>query len=63
MNDGFIPGLFLGIIAGIWISIGSQDVMSDSYKNQIKKAIEVCEKDLPRNQHCVITGVVEKSDG
>jgi len=60
MNDGFIPGLFLGIIAGIWISIGFQDIMSDSYKNQIKKVIEVCEKDLPRNQHCVITGVVEK---
>jgi len=59
MNDGFIPGLFLGIIAGIWISIGFQDVMSDSYKNQIKNVIEACEKDLPRNQHCVITGVVE----
>lgn len=60
MNDGFIPGLFLGTIAGIWIPIGFQDIMSDSYKNQIKKVIEVCEKDLPRNQHCVITGVVEK---
>lgn len=59
MNDGFIFGNILGIIAGIWISIGFQDIMSDSYKNQIKKVIEVCEKDLPRNQHCVITGVVE----
>ena len=60
MSDGFTPGLILGSIAGIWISIGFQDIMSDSYKNQIRKVIEVCEKDLPRNQHCVITGVVEK---
>lgn len=61
MNDsGFIPGLILGFISAIWITIGFQDFMTDSYKNQIKRAIEVCEKDLPRNQHCVITGVVEK---
>jgi hypothetical protein len=60
MNDGFVFGNILGIIVGLWISIGFQDFSTDSPKNQIKKVIEVCEKDLPRNQHCVITGVVEK---
>lgn len=60
MNDsGFTPGLILGFISGIWIAIAFQDFMIDSPKNQIERAIEVCEKDLPRNQHCVITGVVE----
>ena len=59
-SDGFTPGLFMGIIVGIWISIGFQDFATNSDKNQIKNAIEVCEKDLPRNQHCVITGIVEK---
>lgn len=59
-SDGFTPGLLIGIIAGICISIWFQDFATNSYKNQIENAIEVCEKELPRNQHCVITGIVEK---
>ena len=61
MNDsGFTPGLVIGLITGILVMLFGQDMFSDSYKNQIRKVIEVCEKDLPRNQHCVITGIVEK---
>ena len=61
MNDnGFTPGIILGTITGVLCMVFIQEIMSDSPKNQIRKVIEVCEKDLPRNQHCVITGVVEK---
>jgi uncharacterized membrane-anchored protein YhcB (DUF1043 family) len=60
MSDGFTPGLIIGIIIGILIIGFTQNVWSGSDKNQIKNVIEVCEKDLPRNQHCIITGIVEK---
>ena len=62
MGNGtfYIMGIMFGIVAGLLLAKGIEDVSTSSYKNQIKLAIEVCEHDLPRNQHCVIQGVVEK---
>jgi hypothetical protein len=53
MTSEIFVSLMLGFIFGMMIVAGLPD-------NQIKKVIEECERDLPRNQHCVITGVVEK---
>lgn len=53
-------GILIGIVVGILISWGIQDVSSTSYKNQIKMAIDICEANLPRYQTCVIKGVVKE---
>lgn len=56
----YLIGIGCGIVMGLVIAKGIEDTSQDSYKNQVKLAIEVCERDLPRNQHCTIRGVVEK---
>ena len=61
MNGTFYAmGIMIGIALGLILAKGIEDVDTRSYKNQVKMAIEVCEHDLPRYQHCVIQGVVEK---
>jgi hypothetical protein len=50
----------LGIVFGMMIGAGLRTISPHSAENRIEKVIEQCEKDLPRNQHCTITGIVEK---
>ena len=52
----------IGIILGMVISVTIENMSSSSYKNQIKKEIELCEQSLPRYQHCVIKGVLENKE-
>lgn len=62
MNEGvfYILGIAIGVLIGLWIAWGIEKFSTDSSRNQIQKAIEVCESHLPRYQHCVIKGVVKE---
>ena len=53
-------GILIGIVLGLWIAWGIENISPQSYKNQIELVIEVCEHDLPRYKHCEITGVVKE---
>lgn len=58
MNEGVF--YILGIAIGVLIGLGIEEFSTDSPYNQIRKAIEVCESNLPRYQHCEIKGVVKE---
>lgn len=58
MNDAVLP-FFFGVFCGIaMIGIGS--ALPTSLLAQARKEIALCEKDLPRSQHCVIIAVPEE---
>ncbi len=60
MTSDLFVSLMLGIVFGMMIGAGLRTISPHSAENRIEKVIEQCEKDLPRNQHCTITGIVEK---
>lgn len=52
----------MGLIIGALLVFGIEGTLPNSSVNLYQKAIEECEKDLPRNQHCVIIGVPVDKD-
>lgn len=59
-----MPNLFYFFI-GVAVTLNIINIINinwdESSRNIIKSAIETCEKDLPRNKHCKIIGVVDES--
>ena len=57
MSEFFI-GYFVGVIflAGI---LGIYNLSPDTLVGATNAAIEQCEAELPRNQHCIVTAVPE----
>jgi len=53
----FCAGLLVGAAAIVIISI-----IPGSVNEMYHSAIELCEKDLPRNQQCEITAIVKESE-
>ncbi len=51
---GFFVGILFGVISFVAVSFGHR---TDSSK--YNKAIEECEKSLPRDKHCKVIGVVD----
>jgi hypothetical protein len=56
-SGAFFTGILLGVVV-ILLVIGAS---STSPTNLYRKAIENCEKDLPRNKHCKVIGVIDES--
>ena len=48
--------LFIGMLIGALFTIVIM-INVDGYYKQSFEAIELCEKDLPRSQHCTITAI------
>ena len=44
---------------GLLVNSAIQIYVDDSPFNRVRNALEVCERDLPRTQKCVIKGVPE----
>lgn len=59
-----MPNIFYMFI-GAAIALNTISIINitwnGSSRNIIKSAIETCEKDLPRNKHCKIIGVVDET--
>jgi len=53
----FATGIFIGGMSLVIAIVLIPSPKEDKYN----QAIELCEKDLPRNQQCVITAVVKES--
>ena len=58
MSDSLGFGVFAGFMLGIVFCIGLSS-LPDSGIEKYKKAIEECEKSLPRDKHCKVIGVVD----
>lgn len=54
MKRDTVWGFFIGVLFAAWMMHAPWGDTS-KYRNAIKE----CEKTLPRNQHCVVTGVPE----
>jgi len=62
MTDSrLVPFVFAAIAVGAAFSLGLDHSFSIHY--DAKKALMACERDLPRNQHCVITAVPATTEG
>ena len=55
----YIIGLFLGILVGLWICSMAY-TFSDNNYSAANLALEQCELTIPRDQHCIITAVIDK---
>lgn len=55
-----IAGFLIGIFCGIMMSATEEKYDADSATNRIQLQIDLCEKSLPRYQHCVLTAVPER---
>jgi hypothetical protein len=55
-------GIFYGLMMGILLYISMAAAVPNSIYNQHHKAIDACEKDLPRSEHCVIIAVPRSKD-
>jgi len=49
----------LGVVLGLLIS-GAMRGLPNSTDALYRKAIEQCERSIPRDKHCVITGIEAK---
>ena len=58
MNNSELAAFSMGLFIGGIIVIGLV-VFTNTLHNRATKAITQCEKELPRNQHCVITAIPE----
>ena len=42
-----------GMAVGIWLIIGINGILDhDRWRDEVRFAVEECEQELPRNQHC-----------
>lgn len=55
-SENFNSGFYSGIIIG-FVIFGFFSIMPFTDRSKYNKAIEECEKDLPRNQYCKVIGV------
>lgn len=53
----FIAGVVIGLFITIFFFGAYQLVNPYSSLNEAFKAIEICEKNLPRNQTCILTAL------
>lgn len=56
-----LPGIKLGFILGFTVAIVIMALPS-SDASLYRKAIDECEKTLPRNQHCKVMGIPEEEN-
>lgn len=59
-SDDYFGGIVVGFVLGLLVSILLYIVPAAGL-SKYKKAIEECEKSLPRDQHCKVIGVVDGS--
>lgn len=62
MSDGgalLASGFFLGFTVGMMAHTVIDRMDSDSPTNIVRRAVEVCEQNLTRNQSCEITAIVK----
>ena len=52
-----VAGFVVGVLVGVTLMGFASRAYPDLEVAKYKAAIELCEKDLPRNQTCVITAV------
>jgi N-acyl-L-homoserine lactone synthetase len=69
MNDSYdsdYSGYLLMLFAGLFIGVGCVRVadilMPNSLHNKYYNAIQECEKDLPRSEHCVLVALPRSKD-
>ena len=61
MSDGFF-GFIFGIIIGVALVGAIQAVNPSASVNIVAKAMNECEKSLPRDQKCVIVAIPPSKD-
>lgn len=55
-------GMFMGAFIAV-VAIGAiNDISENSDRNIIRRAVDKCEKSLPRDQHCYIIAVPPDKD-
>lgn len=59
-SDDYFGGIAVGFVLGLLVAILLSSVPSSGLQ-QYKKALEECEKSLPRDQHCKVIGVVDET--
>ena len=58
MNNDQWPAFMIGMIIGALVTFGLISFPT-SYHSQAIKALNQCEKDLPRSQECIIFAIPE----
>lgn len=59
MSNGtalFFLGLAIGAFLAFWVTVIVINI-PDSKLYKYHEALRVCEQDLPRNQHCIISAI------
>lgn len=59
-NDGTdaLPALFIvGVLLGILLTVVTYEFLPVSTVVKADSVIELCELDLPRTQHCILTAI------
>lgn len=60
-NSETVPiSIMFGIIIGIMFTVVLYEFLPASTKVKADSVIELCEQNLPRNQHCVLTAIPEE---
>lgn len=62
MDNDFFPGLIVGMFLGILVVFFSENLSTNSVRNKYYRAIEECEKNLPRSENCVIVALPRSKD-
>lgn len=62
MSDSTLPAFSFGfLLCAVVLAVVVN--LPQSIVSKARDAIDACEKDLPRNQHCVVSAVVAPVEG
>lgn len=56
----YIIGIIMGVLVGAWITAAGYH-FGGIDSGVVQKLINECELTIPRDQHCIITAVIEES--
>ena len=56
-----VPAFLIGAVFGIIVCVLMIKTTDNACSRNIR-AIEACEAELPRNQHCTVVGVLSRAD-